>query len=74
MRKTKRRLKDRFKEHRRPLNIPTPSSRPATISGHFLPNHHASNDVGLIPLKLKHTSRDAQAKVEKRMQLTGINT
>ena len=79
---TKRRLKDRFKEHRPPLNIPTPSSKPATISDHFLPNHYAPNDTGLIPLKLKHTSRDAIRKAREAYPIDrgqtldskGINT
>ena len=29
---TKRRLKDRFNEHRRPADRPTPSSRPTAVS------------------------------------------
>ena len=33
---TKRRLKDHFNEHRRPVGRPTPSSRPTAVSDHFL--------------------------------------
>ena len=61
---TKRRLKDRFKEHRRPVNRPTPSSRPTAhaVSDHFLSDNHSPNDIELIPLELIHSSRDALRK------------
>ena len=32
---TKRRLKDRFNEHRRPVDKQTNSSKPTTVSEHF---------------------------------------
>ena len=49
---TKRRLKDRFNEHRRTIDNPNTKSKPTTAAEHFLssPNHTA-NDMQLIPLK-----------------------
>ena len=48
---TKRRLKDRFNEHRRIYN-PNNKSTPTTAAEHFLssPNHTA-NDIQLIPIQ-----------------------
>ena len=51
---TKRRLKDRFNEHRRPVDRPTPSSRPTAVSEHFLSDNHSPNDIELVPLELIH--------------------
>jgi len=52
---TKRRLKDRFNEHRRPVDRPTPSSRATAVSDHFLSENHSPNDIGLVPLELIHS-------------------
>ena len=62
---TKRRLKDRFNEHRRPVDRPTPSSRPTAVSDHFLSDNHSPNDIELIPLELIHSSRDALRKARE---------
>ena len=45
---TKRRLKDRFNEHRRTIDNPNTKSKPTTAAEHFLtaPNHTA-NDMQL---------------------------
>jgi len=56
---TKRRLKDRFNEHRRPVDRPTPSSRPTAVSDHFISDNHSPNDIELVPLELIHSSRNA---------------
>ena len=40
---TKRRLKDRFNEHRRSLDKPNIKSKPTTASEHFLSNASHSN-------------------------------
>ena len=48
---TKRRLKDRFNGHWRPVDRPTPSSRPTAFSDHFLSDNHSSDDMELIPLE-----------------------
>ena len=49
---TKRRLKDRFNEHRRTVDNPNNKSKPTTAAEHFLssPNHTA-NDMLLIPIE-----------------------
>ena len=61
---TKRRLKDRFK-HRRPVDRPTPSSRPTAVSEHFNADDHLSTDMELIPIELIHSSRDAIRKARE---------
>ena len=62
---TKRRLKDRFNEHQRPVDRPTPSSRPTAVSEHFLSDNHSPNDIELVPLELIHSSRDALRKARE---------
>ena len=62
---TKRRLKDRFNEHRRPVDRPNPSSRPTAVSDHFLSDNHSPNDKELIPLERIHSSRDALRKARE---------
>ena len=62
---TKRRLKDRFNEHRRPVDRPTPSSRPTAVSDHFLSDNHSPNDIELIPLELIRSSRGALRKARE---------
>ena len=49
---TKRRLKDRFNEHRRTIDNPNTKSKPTTAAERFLssPNHTA-NDMQLIPIE-----------------------
>ena len=49
---TKRRLKDRFNEHRRTIDNPNNISKPTTVAEHFLsaPNHTAT-DLQLIPIE-----------------------
>ena len=39
---TKRRLKDRFNEHRRPVDNPSNISKLTTVSEHFLTNNHSA--------------------------------
>ena len=62
---TKRRLKDRFNEHRRPVDRPTPSSRPTAVSEQFLSDNHSPNDIELIPIELIHSSREALRKARE---------
>ena len=49
---TKRRLKDRFNEHRRTIDNPNNKSKPTTAAEHFLssPNPIANN-ILLIPIE-----------------------
>ena len=63
---TKRRLKDRFNEHRRTLHNPYAISKPTTAAKHFLtaPNYTA-NDMQLIPLEKVHSKRDSVRKARE---------
>ena len=56
----KRRLKDRFNEHRRTIDNPNNKSKPTTAAEHFLssPNHTA-NDMLLIPIEKIFSNRDS---------------
>ena len=56
---TKRRLKDRFNEHRRPVDNPSNISKSTTVSEHFLANDHSANDITRIPLELVKSNRDS---------------
>ena len=62
---TKRRLKDRFNEHRRPVDKQTNSSKPTTVSEHFLSNDHDASDMLLIPLELIKSNRDSVRKARE---------
>ena len=79
---TKRRLKDRFNEHRRPVDNPSNISKPTTVSEHFLTNDHSANDIILIPLELIKSNRDSVRKAReayliergKTLEPLGMNT
>ena len=63
---TKRRLKDRFNEHRRSVDKTNIQSKPTTVAEHFLshPNHYHT-DMQLIPLEIIHSSRDSIRKARE---------
>ena len=63
---TKRRLKDRFNEHRRTIDNPNTKSRPTTAADHFLtaPNHTAT-DMQLIPIEKVFSNRDSVRKARE---------
>ena len=63
---TKRRLKDRFNEHRRTIDNPNTKSKPTTAAEHFLtaPNH-AANDTQLIPIEKVFSNRDSLPKARE---------
>ena len=63
---TKRRLKDRFNEHRRTIDNPNSKSKPTTAAQHFIssPNHTA-NDIQLIPIEKVFSNRDAIRKARE---------
>ena len=63
--KTKRRLKDRFNEHRRTVDKQTNRSKPTTVSEHFLSNDHNASDMLLIPLELIKSNRDSVRKAQE---------
>ena len=58
---TKRRLKDRFNEHRRTIDNPNTKSKPTTAAEHFLssPNYTA-NDMQLTPIENIFSNRERQ--------------
>ena len=62
---TKRRLKDRFNENRRPAEKQTNSSKPTTASEYFLCNNHNATDMQLIALELVKFNRDSVRKARE---------
>ena len=55
----KRRLKDRFNEHRRTLDNANTKSKFTTVAEHFLSSpHNISKDMKLIPIEKKFSNRD----------------
>ena len=62
---TKRRLKDRLKEHRRTVHKQTNISKPTAVSEHFLSNDHTATDMQLIPLELVKNNRDGVRKARE---------
>ena len=75
----KRRLKDRFNEHRRAVDKTNIKSKPTTVSEHFLSHsNHSHTDMQLIPLEKIHSSRDSVRKaresnlIDKAMTLEPI--
>ena len=80
---TKRRLKDRFNQHRRAVDKTNIKSKPTTtVSEHFLSHsNHSHSDMQLIPLEKIHSSRDSVRKargshlIDKAMTLEphGLN-
>ena len=63
---TKRRLKDRFNEHRRAVDKTNIKSKPTTVSEHFLSHsNHSRTDMQLIPLEKIHSSRDSVRKARE---------
>ena len=62
---TKRRLKDRFIEHRKPVNKQTNSSKPTAVSEHFLCNNHNATDPQLIPLEIVKSIRNSVRKARE---------
>ena len=63
---TKRRLKDRFNEHRRPILNPTGNYIHTAVSEHFLTSNHCDNHMLLIPIKKKlKNGRDSFRKARE---------
>ena len=78
---TKRRLKDRFDEHRRPVLNPTSSCISTAVSEHFLSNNHSDTHMLLIPIEKLNDERDSFRKAReahiihkaKTLEPLGIN-
>ena len=62
---TKRRLNDRFNEHRKPVDKQPNSSKPTPVSEHFLSNDHNAKDMQLTPLELMKYNRDSVRKARE---------
>ena len=65
---TKRRLSDRFGEHRRALEKAITQrdiDQPTAVSDHFTLPGHSLNNLELIPLELIHSNRDAIRKTRE---------
>ena len=63
---TKRRLKDRFNEHRRTIDNPDTKSKPTTAAEHFLSStNHTANDMQLIPIEKISSNRDSIRKARE---------
>ena len=63
---TKRRLKDRFNEHRHAVDKTKVKSKPTTVSEHFLSHsNHSHTDMQLFSLEKIRSSPDSVRKVRK---------
>ena len=62
---TKRRLKDRFNEHRRPILNPTGNYIRTEVSEHFLTSNHFDNHMLLIPIEKLKNGRDSFRKARE---------
>ena len=59
-------MKNRFNEHRRTVNNSNNTSRPTTVSEHFLSNpNHTATDMQLIPIEKSFSSRDSIRKARE---------
>ena len=61
----KRRLKDRFNEHRRPILNPTGNYIRTAVSEHFLTSNHFDNHMLLIPTEKLKNGRDSSRKARE---------
>jgi len=71
---TKCRLKDRFNEHRKPVDKQNNSSESTTVFEHFLCNNHSATDMQLIPLELVKSNRDSVRKAREAFLIEGGQT
>ena len=62
---TKRRLIDRFNEHRRPILNPTGNYIHTAVSEHFLTSNHSDNHMLLIPIEKLKNERDSFRKARE---------
>ena len=63
---SKRRPNHRFNEHRRAVDKTNITSKPTTVSEHFLSHSsHSHTDIQLIPLEKIHSSHDSVRKARE---------
>ena len=65
IRETKRHLKDRFNEHRRPILNPAGNYIHTAVSEHFLTSNHSDNHMLLIPIEKLKNGRDSFRKARE---------
>ena len=78
---TKRHLKGRFNEHRRPVLNPTSNYIHTAVLEHFLSNNHSDTHMLLIPIEKLKNERDSFRKASeahiihkaKTLKRLGIN-
>ena len=69
MGETKRRLKDRFNEHRHTLDNANTKSKPTTVAEHFLSSpYNISKDMQFIPIEKIFSNRDSIQTVTHRCE------
>ena len=62
---TKRRLKDRFNEQKRPILNPTDNYIHTAVSEHFLSSNHSNNYMLLIPIEKLKNGGDSLRKARE---------
>ena len=62
---TKRRLKYRFNEYKRPIFNPTGNFIHTAVSEHFLTSNLSDNDMRLIPIEKLKNGRDSFRKARE---------
>ena len=76
---TKRHLKDRFNEHRRPILNPTGNYIHTAVSEHFLTSNNSDNHMILIPIEMgvivsgKHVKPTLSTKLRQLSHWASIN-
>ena len=67
---TKRQLKERFNEHRGPVNrkVHPNNCKLTAVSEHFLSPNHSVSDMQLIPLELIKSNRDNMREAREARQ------
>ena len=72
---TKRRLKDRFNEHRRTIDNPNTKSKPTTAAEHFLTaTNHTANDMQSIPIENVFSNRGSVRKAREAFLISKCRT
>ena len=74
IRETKRKLNERFGEHRRSVENPHHLSCPTLISEYFNLPAHSTKDMQIIPLIFIHRSRDSVRKAREAFLIDKVNT
>ena len=71
---TKRRLKDRFDEHRRPILNPTSCYIHTAVSEHFLGSSHSDTHMLLVPIEKLSNERDSFRKAREAHKIYKAKT